>query len=121
MSNLTRRTYFFDIDGTLFHHGHDLVGMMMGEPRLIEGTQETLLKLRAEGHYIIITTARPEGLRSLTETHLHQVGVFYDQLVMGLTSGPRVLVNDTKPDGTITAIAHSIKRDSGINKIPGLV
>jgi len=115
--NTPRKTYFLDIDGTLLHHGHDLAGMMMGEPRLIEGTQETLLKWRAEGHYIVITTARPEGLRSLTETHLNQVGIFYDQLVMGLTSGPRVLINDTKPDGRITAFAHSIERDSGIANI----
>lgn len=113
----SNNTYFLDIDGTLLHHGNDLYGMMMGEPRPIQGTQETLLKWRADGHYIVITTARPEGLRSLTERQLHSVGIFYDQLVMGLTSGPRVLVNDTKPDGTITAIAHSIERDSGIANI----
>lgn len=115
--NTLRKTYFLDIDGTLLHHGHDLVGMMMGEPRIIEGTQETLLKWRSEGHYIVITTARPEGLRSLTETQLHQVGIFYDQLVMGLPSGPRVLVNDTKADGAISAFAYSIDRDSGIFNI----
>lgn len=113
----SNNTYFLDIDGTLLHHADNLCNMMMWEPRPIQGTQETLLKWRADGHYIVITTARPEGLRSLTERQLHSVGIFYDQLVMGLTSGPRVLVNDTKPDGTITAISHSIERDSGIANI----
>jgi len=34
----SNNTYFLDIDGTLLHHGNDLYGMMMGEPRPIQGT-----------------------------------------------------------------------------------
>jgi hypothetical protein len=69
------------------------------------------------GHYIILTTARPEGVRASTERQLHEAGIFYDQLVMGLPTGPRVLVNDAKPDGMKTAHAVNLVRDTGIYEI----
>jgi hypothetical protein len=36
---------------------------------------------------------------------------------MGLTNGARVLINDTKPDGTETAFAYSIERDAGLGEV----
>jgi len=48
---------------------------------------------------------------------LHETGIFYDQLVMGLPTGPRVLVNDAKPDGMKTAYAVNLVRDTGIYEV----
>lgn len=48
---------------------------------------------------------------------LTDVGLFYDQLVMGLPNGPRVLINDKKPEGIVSAVAYSIERDGGIKDI----
>ena len=34
-------------------------------------------------------------------------------IIFGLPTGPRIVVNDSKPDGTKTAYAISVVRDSG--------
>ena len=56
-------------------------------------------------------------MRKNTEKQLSDVGIFYDQLVMGIGGGPRVLINDNKPNGDMTASSHSIPRDIGIENI----
>ena len=112
-----RKTYLLDIDGTLIRHKNNLADMIRGDMDVLDGTVEKLLQWRMGGHYIILTTARPEGVRSSTEKQLHAAGIFYDQLVMGLPTGPRVIVNDIKPDGMETAHAVNIVRDTGIYEV----
>jgi hypothetical protein len=60
-------------------------------------------------------------MRSRTERQLEQCGIFYDQLVMGVGGGARVLVNDLKPDeedpNNPTAIAINIKRNTGLKDV----
>ena len=71
-----------------------------------------------KGYNIILTTGRKESLRQVTEKQLSDVGIFYDQLVMGLGGGVRVLINDLKEDSDmITAVAICVDRDKGISKI----
>lgn len=111
---IRRKTIFLDIDGTLVIHKKNLCRMITEPLEVIYGVHEKFLEWRAKDYYIILTTARPEGVRSSLERQLNEAGIFYDKLVMGLPVGPRVLVNDKKPDGTITAYAYSIERDSGI-------
>lgn len=108
-----RRTIFCDIDGTIFKHQGDLYHMMK-EADVLPGVIEKFLEWRENGDYIVLTTARAEGCRLTTEQQLANHGVFYDQLVMGIGNGPRLLVNDEKPDGTLTAEAVCIKRDEGL-------
>lgn len=57
-------------------------------------------------------------MRKFTEEQLEAAGIFYDQLIMGIGGGVRVLINDLKPGSDEqTAIAFNIKRDIGISKI----
>ena len=112
-----RKTILIDIDGTIFKHNQNLSKMATDKQELIEATVEKFLEWRAKQYYIVITTARVEGLRRVTEKQLTDAGLFYDQMIMGLPNGCRVLINDDKPDGTITAVAHCIKRDVGISNI----
>lgn len=112
-----RKTYLLDIDGTLVYHKDNLSDMITKDMNLLHGTIEKLLEWRMGGHYIILTTARPEGVRSITERQLHNIGIFYDQLIMGLPTGPRILVNDIKPNGMQTAHAVNLLRDKGISDI----
>ena len=109
-----RKTIFLDIDGTLFHHKNNLYHMIKEEPILLDGTIEKILEWRSKDYYIVLTTARVEGSRRATEEQLYSAGIFYDQLIMGLPSGPRVLINDMKPDGTLTAQAINLNRNEGI-------
>jgi len=109
-----RKTILMDIDGTIFHHKDNLYHMAKDVPILLDGTIEKLLEWRAKEYYIVLTTARPEGCRAATIDQLRNAGVFYDQLVMGLPAGPRVLINDIKPNGMLTAEAVNLVRNKGI-------
>ena len=55
--------------------------------------------------------------RKFTENQLFECGIAYDQLIMGLGRGERVLINDKKVDGTNTARAICIDRNDGIGGI----
>ena len=41
----------------------------------------------------------------------------YDQLIMGIGGGQRVLINDLKPDGSLTAGAINLNRNQGISNL----
>lgn len=117
MSRANRKTILCDIDGTLLFHKKNLSSMIREKPIVLDGVVEKLLEWREKDYYIILTTARPEGSRSETIRQLNEVGIFYDQLVMGLTVGPRVVINDRKPSGLETAHAICLERDCGIGEI----
>jgi hydroxymethylpyrimidine pyrophosphatase-like HAD family hydrolase len=115
--NAKQKTFLIDIDGTLVKHKGDLHRMITEEPEALPNVVEKFLQWRKDGHYIVLTTARAQGARYATEKQLAKLGIFYDRLIMGLTNGARVLINDTKPDGTETAFAYSIERDSGLGEV----
>lgn len=112
-----RKTIFCDIDGTIFLHRTNLHTMVSLNPELLPGVMDKFLEWREKDYYIVLTTARPEGSRTITQIQLDRYGVFYDQLIMGLPSGPRVLINDKKPSGMITAEAICVDRNIGIESV----
>lgn len=114
---MKKATIFLDIDGTILRHKDTLQNMLMSEPELLDGTLDKLYHWHNQGYTIILTTARPEGSRYKTEKQLNELGIVYSGLIMNLSSGPRIVINDTKPDGTITAIAKPLVRDTGIKDI----
>ncbi len=57
-------------------------------------------------------------MREQTVKQLAQVGIIYDQLIMGIGGGTRVLINDLKDNSDhLTAIAICVKRNKGIKDI----
>ena len=112
------KTVFCDIDGTLLEHfpsGESFYGF---KPKALPGTVEKLLEWDKKGYNIILTTGRKESMRKITIEQLESAGIFYDQLIMGIGGGVRVLINDLKPGNEEeTAVAINLKRDKGINKI----
>jgi hypothetical protein len=80
-------------------------------------TQSTLLEWDSRGYNIILTTGRKESAREVTEKQLSTAGIIYDQLVMGIGGGDRVLINDRKPDGKNAARAIRIDRNEGLSQI----
>lgn len=115
---LLPKTIFLDIDGcVLRHNGGNLSDTIKEEPQLLPGALEKLNYWESAGYQIIFTTSRKESLRKFTEDQLLKVGISFDQLVMGLTMGERVLINDLKPDGTHTARAIEIERNNGLTDI----
>ena len=112
-------TIFCDIDGTLVKKIHPCDAQKPdSKMELLPGVREKLTDWDRKGYYIILTTGRKESFRNVTEKQLEEAGIFYDQLVMGITGGQRHLINDTKPLSTKqTAIAHTVIRDTGLDGV----
>ncbi len=113
----TRKTIFLDVDGTIFKHKGNLHDMLTQEPTVINGTLEKLHEWRKKGYYIVITTARPKSNKDLLIKQLNEAGVFFDDILVGLPCGARVVVNDEKPLMLHTAGAITLKRDEGIGEV----
>jgi hydroxymethylpyrimidine pyrophosphatase-like HAD family hydrolase len=114
------KTILCDIDGTLIEHRGDICTQhLIREDIVLSGTLEKLREWDKKGYKIILITGRRESTRKETEEQLSKFGIIYDQLVMGVTGGVRVLINDTKPDKETdpTAISINIKRNNGIGGV----
>lgn len=107
-----------DLDGTLIETNSNGGEQHLHKAKLLPGVKEKLIEWNVKGYNIIITTGRRESTRKATEQQLHECGIVYDQLVMGLNGGIRILINDLKPNGEEpTAIAINVKRNSGLKDI----
>jgi ribonucleotide monophosphatase NagD (HAD superfamily) len=112
------KTIICDIDGTLVKHNKPSDAAKKScELVLLEGTLDKLNEWERNGYNIILLTGRKESMRQVTENQLSQLGIYYDQLIMGVGGGPRYLVNDYKSDGTEVAFAVNVERNKGIKDI----
>lgn len=124
------KTIFCDIDGTLVRHlGNGLSGqtssLSFNSNFVLPGTIDKLNEWQSKGYVIVLTTGRRESQRQITERQLNDLGIIWDHLVMGLPSGPRILINDLKPgvdpdkdQGYLeTAQAICVVRNYGIKDI----
>lgn len=113
------KTIFCDIDGTLIEHtGNISMQLDLEFKDLLFGTIEKLKEWDRKGYNIILTTGRKESMRKKTIEQLEKMGIFYDQLIMGIGGGCRVLINDLKEGSNQpTAIAFNPERNKGIKDI----
>ena len=112
------KTIFCDIDGTLVRHEAPTFNTSPNKKlELLPGTIEKLSEWDAKGYNIILITGRRESMRKSTEIQLAELGIIYDYLIMGIGGGPRILINDNKPDGKEVAFAYNIERNKGINDL----
>lgn len=124
----TNKTFFIDIDGTIFKHlSNDEIDELIetrgdnsheGE-EVLPNAKEFLTSIAGE-NMIILTTAREKHHHAHTIKALTYLGIPYDRILFGMRAGPRVVINDIKPIGTAgnrkpldTAFAMNVKRDSG--------
>ncbi len=119
------KTIFVDIDGTLIkHHGglenslNDLLKPNY-KPEVLPNVQERIWEWDSKNYTVILTTGRKESSRRVTEKQLEELGIVYDQLIMGIGPGPRVLINDMDPNYPETKMATGITlgRDEGIGSM----
>jgi len=111
------KTLFLDIDGTLIEHKNPhLTSLPSHKMNVLDGTIDKLLEWNKKGYTIILTTGRRKSNRKVTEDQLREAGIFYDQLIMGVGRGPRVVINDIKPEGTLTAFSVNLIRNEGVGK-----
>jgi uncharacterized HAD superfamily protein len=109
-----KETYFVDIDGTIFKY-RKFETYETSAAEVVGSTLKYLLKKKADGHMIVLTTARPDWLYTHTVNELKVNNVPFDRLVMGIERGPRYLINDMDPNKPgERAIAINIERECGI-------
>lgn len=120
-------TWLIDIDGTIFTHNSNLSGGegelhssdicesdVQPEDTLLPGVAEFWSKL-PPGDFVILLSARHPRYRSMTESALRRYSLRYDHIIFGLPKGERILLNDAKPGGLLTAHAVNLQRDAGLS------
>lgn len=107
-------TIFCDIDGTLIRHQDKPDYSRL--PDLLPGSREKLCAWIAEGYRVVLCTARAATDKDQLVAMLTALEVPYHDLLCGLPSGTRILINDRKPSAIFTAQALSLEiaRDAGI-------
>ena len=108
-----KNTIFCDIDGTIFVY-RKFETYTETKPEIIPSTLKYLKEQSELGHMIVLTTARPEYLKTHTIEELIEAEVPYDKLIMGIERGPRYLINDMDPQKEgLRAYAINLERDKG--------
>jgi len=108
------KTIFSDIDGTLIEQVR-FEDLNPNVANVLPGVAEKMNEWYEAGHYIVLTTARPENLRLITKQQMETAGIRYHQLVMGIGREERILINNNskgEPDNH-RALAVPVARDGG--------
>ena len=108
------KTIFSDIDGTLIEQVR-FEELNPSVANVLPGVREKMNEWYEAGHYIVLTTARPENLRLITKQQMETAGIRYHQLVMGIGREERILINNNskgEPDNH-RALAVPVARDNG--------
>lgn len=110
------KTVFLDIDGVLLHQYGGLDQQMLQEAVLLPGVLEKLHEWDCLGYTIILVSGRRESMRKKTQKQLSSLGIYYDQLILGVGGGVRVLINNDKTSipGLETAVGLTIKKNVGL-------
>ena len=124
------KTWFIDIDGTIVKH---LCNESIDAAIEKEGKESHLMEAPIKqsinflnsiplNDIIVLTTARDSKHKDHTLKMLQHYNIKYDRILFDLCSGPRYIINDTKPVGVVgnkkpiqTAFAINVERDVGIN------
>ena len=111
------KTIICDIDGVLLRHKNEGLSEQLNS-ELLDSTISKMTEWDSSGYNIILITGRRESMRKNTEKQLGSLGIFYDQLVMGVGGGDRVVINDRKPNSERnTAYAINLNRNEGIENV----
>ena len=108
------KTIFCDIDGTLLNHFGDMNDNIKNEPIILNNVLKTIQQWEKLNYKIILITGRKEYTRKVTEEQLFKAGIIYDDLIMGITNGDRIIINDKKNNGIRnTTYAINVVRNRG--------
>ena len=108
------KTIFSDIDGTLIEQVR-FEELDANIVNVLPGVVEKMNEWYEAGHYIVLTTARPDYLRLITTLQMEKAGIRFHQLVMGIGREERILINNNskgEPENA-RAMAVAVGRDAG--------
>ncbi|BBF23563.1 hypothetical protein [Sutterella megalosphaeroides] len=105
------KTWIFDVDGTIvIHNGH----LSPEGDRLLPGVQEFFQTIPKHDLIVLITAREDKHKESLIK-FLSEKQIRFDHLISGAPTGERILVNDSKPSGLLTAFAINKERDASLD------
>lgn len=109
-------TYFVDLDGVLVQHDSGIHSDTERFTYPSSPHQKSIYEIRKEfwlGSRIVITTSRPSSEKNDVESELCRLGIPFDELLLGMGDGVRVVINDRKPKVSHldTALALNLMRD----------
>ncbi len=105
------KTWFIDFDGTIVKHGGYYINQ---KDEILPNVLDFFKKIPASDK-IIITTAREQNIYHSVKQFMDEHGLRYDMIIMDCPIGERIVINDKKPSGLLTAFAVNLERDVGIN------
>ncbi|RLC89029.1 MAG: hypothetical protein DRJ03_00265 [Chloroflexi bacterium] len=112
------KTVFCDLDGCVFKHHGDIAEILANPCELLPGAKDSFKKWGHKGYTVILTTGRPESMRSITEQQVRDAGLYYHHLIMDLPRGQRVVINDVKPGRKAdTAACVNVERNKGMENV----
>lgn len=105
------RTWFIDFDGTLVMQKSHTGDRDYILPETIEFFKNHV----RNDDFVVVTTARQsKEHKDRISRFMSAHGLKCDHILCDLPTGPRIVINDTKPSGAETAYSVKLKRDSGI-------
>lgn len=110
-------TVFCDLDGTLVLH--EAIPKYSKPLILTEGAAEFLEELKENEYELVICTARSQADEEKIKKALLEANIYFSKLICGLSSGIRLLINDSKPKTVNSQMAKSfqITRNGGLNPV----
>jgi len=109
-------TVIFDIDGVLVHHDPGFMGKKLKYEYPLKPILNNINYLNSQkdkGNYIVLMTSRPESEKKRLILNLKKLNIKFHKLVMGVSGGTRILINDKKPSipELKTALAYETSRN----------
>jgi hypothetical protein len=108
LANNLNRTWIIDLDGTIFEHN----GYKHGKDTLLPGVKD-LWNSFLPNDMIIIVTARDKSEKENTIDNLKINKLRFDHIIFEAPTGERIVINDTKPEGLVTALSWPVNRNKG--------
>jgi hypothetical protein len=91
-------TIFVDLDGTLVESSSEYFDPLWGTTKAIQENVDAVNALYKSGKVrVIITTTRTQAFRDVTLEQLKREGILYHDLILDLSHGKRVIINDYAP------------------------
>jgi hypothetical protein len=111
LSNLPK-TWLIDLDGTIIKHNSHIKGK-----NIILKKVKSFWKKIPSKDKIVLLTARDKKYKKTTVNFLKENNLKFDHIIFDLNFGERILLNDMKPDGLLTAYSHNLKRNEGLGEV----
>ena len=100
------KIWIVDLDAVVFRHN----AYLDGDDEVLDGAAWFWEQI-ASDDVVVVMTGRSESERSRTRGLLSGLGLCVDHVMFGLPKGERVVINDSKPSGLLTAHALNLPRD----------